>query len=264
MSLRSNICAGLATLCLVLPILPSFVQPVIAIPMLFFVPGYLVMSAVSDPQGDTLERSVLSFGTSIAISILLGLSLNYFSILDATAWSVGVGLLTLVLLPFARLERPRAIEKSLQVGPVVIIALSTSIASASLAFARSSYERYAPFDYSSFWMVPAGSDALIVGVTNHEKKPTTYAIDVTIGANLLASWATVTLRDGETWQKRLHSPTDTNVSASRRIDAKLRKTDRANSAVQRVWAFAPSTPTHVNVPLHISAGGFVSEQEAGR
>ncbi len=69
-----------ALIFIAVPILEnSIIRTILSIPMVLFIPGYLLIAALFTKKEDldTLERIVLSFGFSIAIIPLLGLLLNY-------------------------------------------------------------------------------------------------------------------------------------------------------------------------------------------
>ncbi len=68
----------------------SFIRTVLGIPVVLFIPGYMLIAALF-PRMDSLEgleRTALSIGFSIAVSSLLGLLLNF---------TIGIGLLQLLL-----------------------------------------------------------------------------------------------------------------------------------------------------------------------
>lgn len=71
---------GLSILVVFIPFLEqSAVRVVLALPVLLFLPGYALVSALFPKEGeiDLLERLALSVGLSIAIVPLIGLGLNY-------------------------------------------------------------------------------------------------------------------------------------------------------------------------------------------
>lgn len=71
---------GLAILVVFIPFLEqSAVRVILALPVLLFLPGYALVSALFPKEGeiDFLERLALSVGLSIAVVPLIGLGLNY-------------------------------------------------------------------------------------------------------------------------------------------------------------------------------------------
>ncbi|WP_406657736.1 DUF1616 domain-containing protein [Methanolobus sp. ZRKC2] len=61
------------------PQTPSFIRAVVGLPMLLFLPGYVLISALFPGKNDLegLERLVLSLGLSIVITPFIGFALNY-------------------------------------------------------------------------------------------------------------------------------------------------------------------------------------------
>ena len=94
----------LAAAAIYLPVLSaSPVRVAVALPMILFVPGYVLIAALfpSNREIDGIERVALSFGLSIAVVPLIGLALNYtpFGIrLDPIVASLSVFTLALVLM----------------------------------------------------------------------------------------------------------------------------------------------------------------------
>jgi uncharacterized membrane protein len=74
-----------AVLCIYVPLLnQSFLRVVFALPMILFIPGYVLIAALfpGREELDGIERLALSFGLSIAVVPLIGLVLNY------TPWGI--------------------------------------------------------------------------------------------------------------------------------------------------------------------------------
>jgi uncharacterized membrane protein len=74
-----------ALLCIYVPVLnQSFLRVLFALPMILFIPGYVLIAALFPGKEDLdgIERFALSFGLSIAVVPLIGLFLNY------TPWGI--------------------------------------------------------------------------------------------------------------------------------------------------------------------------------
>jgi uncharacterized membrane protein len=70
----------ITTLFIILPPLNETLhRPILGFPLVFFVPGYVFVSALfpGDDELDTIERIALSIGLSICIVIFTGFVLNY-------------------------------------------------------------------------------------------------------------------------------------------------------------------------------------------
>ena len=62
----------------------SFLRLILALPLILFIPGYVLLAALFPDSSDidAIERIVLSIGTSIIITPLIGLCLNF------TPWGI--------------------------------------------------------------------------------------------------------------------------------------------------------------------------------
>ena len=62
----------------------SFLRLILVLPLILFIPGYVLLAALfpDSTDIDTIERIVLSIGTSIVITPLIGLCLNF------TSWGI--------------------------------------------------------------------------------------------------------------------------------------------------------------------------------
>lgn len=75
----------------------SPLRVVFVLPLILFIPGYLLTAALFPARDDLdrIERTVLSFGVSIAVVPLFGFALNY------TPWGIGLDSIAVTLLAFS-------------------------------------------------------------------------------------------------------------------------------------------------------------------
>lgn len=88
---------GIAVLTIYVPYLnESPLRIVFALPVVLFIPGYALIAALfpGNEEIDTLERTALSFGLSIAVVPLIGLALNY------TPWGIRLDPIVISLVIF--------------------------------------------------------------------------------------------------------------------------------------------------------------------
>jgi len=93
----------------------SFLRLILAIPFILFIPGYVLMAALFPDSADidTIERIVFSIGTSIVLTPLIGLCLNF------TSWGIRLDPLIIsltavivVLVVIAEIRRTRTSPES--------------------------------------------------------------------------------------------------------------------------------------------------------
>ncbi len=83
--------------CIYIPVLnQSFLRVIFALPMILFIPGYVLIATLFPGKDDldSIERLALSFGLSIAIVPLIGLALNY------TPWGIRLDPIVISLAAF--------------------------------------------------------------------------------------------------------------------------------------------------------------------
>jgi uncharacterized membrane protein len=78
------------------PLSESVLRAVVGFPLVLFLPGYSLVSALfpRSDELDAIERIALSIGLSICVVVFIGLGLNY------TPWGIRLGPILLVLSAF--------------------------------------------------------------------------------------------------------------------------------------------------------------------
>jgi hypothetical protein len=192
-----------------LPILHAL----LTIPLVLFLPGYALVSAVFPTLVvPSVERLLMSVGGSIAISVLVGLGLGISPFgLNAGSWAVVLVALTLGLLVVAWVRRARAGVvgarpriASMPLRAAVLMVISVLIVADVVLGARlAATEAQAPVPVQ-LWLIPVsgaheqarlgvnsgadGGDFRIVLTTQGE---TIHSFDVTLGPE--QTWETVVL-----------------------------------------------------------------------
>lgn len=211
----------------------TVVRTVLGLLLVLFLPGYALIASLFPKKDDldTIERLVLSFGLSIAITPLIGLVLNY------TPWGIrldpilvsltGVTLLLCAVAYYRRKRTPQEDRFSVdftgfihnlqdgfqgesRTGKILSLILVLSII---LAVATTAYIIVTPKEGESFTefyiLGPEGMASdyptnlttgqegnVIIGVVNHENENTDYHLIVTSNNTVLLDQV-LTLQDGE-------------------------------------------------------------------
>lgn len=221
----------------------NFLHTALGMTMLLFLPGYALIAALFPAKNDLdgIERTVLSFGLSIAVVPLIGLSLNY------TRW--GIRLLPLLIslsififamcglaylireklpeneafeIPFRAmalelkaevLEKPESkLDKTLTVFLILSILLSVAI----LVYVVISPKEGEPFtefyilgperkadNYPTHYVM-GERGTVVVGVVNQEYRPVNYTMEVRLenkSLHLPESLQKITLAHNETLEE---------------------------------------------------------------
>ena len=198
------------------PVLLVFGGHFVAILLLLFAPGYVLVAALfpgpfseKKPEIDWIERIALSFGLSIAIVPLLGLLLNFTPwgirlvpiVTTITMFTVGMGCVAY----WRRMRLPKEQRLSLTVdvgvpewhgytmfdkGLTIVLATSIAVAGCTLAYVVLTQRPGETF--TEFYLLGPGGNAsgyptalnvsqagtVIVGIANHESQTVNYAVRV--------------------------------------------------------------------------------------
>ncbi|MDI9394634.1 MAG: DUF1616 domain-containing protein [Euryarchaeota archaeon] len=215
------IVAGLVILTDIFVLVPvlsgSFLRTVLGLLLVLFLPGYALTAALLPAKKDLdgIERAMLSFGLSIAISPLMGLGMNY------TSWGIrevpvlaGLSAFTLLICMvgfFRRLQLPETeafnvtiksfvstskTELLEETGPkgskafALLLTISILASIGSLAYVignpkeGESFTEYyilGPDKVAENYpteLAPGKSGTVIVGITNHEYRTMDYTMEI--------------------------------------------------------------------------------------
>jgi len=206
-----------AVLCIYVPVLnQSFLRVLFALPMILFIPGYVLIAALFPDKEDLdgIERLALSFGLSIAIVPLIGLVLNY------TPWGIRLDPIVISLVAFTtvmiflaqyrrslldpdrrfivpvrqmlteakgELFEPGQSRMDKALSIILIIAIVAAVATTIYVIAvPKEGEKFTEFyilgpegkaaDYPTRF--PVGQEqSLIIGIGNHEYRNVTYTVE---------------------------------------------------------------------------------------
>jgi uncharacterized membrane protein len=225
-------------LIIVIAFVPSNVLRIIlGLPIMLFFPGYTLIVALFPQKNDLniVERMALSLGLSIAVSLLIGLVLNY------TPWGIGLYpiVVSLVLFIFIasaiacyrrrRLTteegfsislnsdflRGRATSRLNKVLAIVLAALVLGVAGtlAYVIVTPKAGEKFTEFyvlgldgkaeNYPQELIV-GEEGKVILGIVNHEHEGNlVYRVEITIDSKVNDTIGPLTLPDGEKWQSEV-------------------------------------------------------------
>ena len=173
----------------------------LALPLVFLLPGYSVTAALFPNGGHGFpETLAFSLGLSLAVDIVGGLIINLtpqgFAPLPWTIFLVSV---TCAGCAIAALNRRHRLEPTsgqsrlgLSVSQVLLLGLSVVVVASAMMIVRDQAARPASAD---------GEIAFDVGVRNAESKEMNYALKVQVGETVVYELSSIALAPGETWEK---------------------------------------------------------------
>lgn len=186
--------------------------------LLFFLPGYALMALLfPETFREAVMRITLSAGFSIALVIVGGLALYLVTNrIDAQLWLFSLGSFTLATSGVTVLRRQNTRSTSpgfllLEVSDIIpLLMIILSVMAAVLLFSLnrdSNLEQQATF--TQLWIQPAAQDStrtVVIGIHNQEQKTMTYRVEASIGREIVATWASVTLSQDEEWTEWVVTP----------------------------------------------------------
>jgi hypothetical protein len=234
----------------------GWLRAVLVLPLVFFLPGYVLVAALFPGRGAGLkveERALLSIGLSLALVALGGLLLNQSPWgLQADSWAAFLGLFTLGAAVVAVLRPPRPAPgggpQGVAEGDAVPLRLlppvgvrhglafagAAAILTGAVAIAHQGAQaQRVATGFTQLWLVPAaaggaGSGALRLGLRSAEPRPATYSLRVTVDGVQTESWPVIVLAPGQTWE--------TTVAPAPRgaVEALLSRADAPQEIYRRV------------------------------
>lgn len=189
--------------------LPTVVRTLLAVPLVLFLPGYALVSALLPTFAiPAIERLLLAVGSSLALSILVGLALGFAAVpLDAVSWSVALTVVTLALIVLAWARRvhrhivgPRPSLIGMPRRGVALVVLSVLIVADVLLGVRLAASQQLEGHPTQLWLIPdeQDSDRARLGVRADDDGGR-YVIEMSTAAVELHRFE-FTLAGDQTWQ----------------------------------------------------------------
>jgi hypothetical protein len=222
----------------------GWLRAVLVLPLVFFLPGYVLVAALFPGRGAGLraeERAMLSIGLSLALVALGGLLLNQTPWgLQADSWAALLGLFTLAAAVVAVLRPPRPAPGGSPQGTAeggggaaaplrllpplgvrhgLAFAGAAAILTGAVAIAHQGAQaQRVATGFTQLWLLPSapsgtGSGALRLGLRNAEPRPETYSLRVTVDGVQTESWPAIVLAPGQTWETTVASAPQGEVEA---------------------------------------------------
>jgi len=245
-----------------LPSHPLIIGIILAVPLIFVLPGYTLTQALLCRQSpapssnlilrpslkigqpvSAVDHIILTLGLSMTIDVIIGFILNVFPIgLRALSWTISLGLVTTVFTLLAAYLRRRnhvKIEKiprlHINIYKCVLIGLAILVAAVAIWFSviRPSATQA---DFTQLWMLPSNqatnSCAVRIGVQSFEATSVTYRITVAVNGAQVNTWPSVVLAPHEEWKQLVPIPLLSTNSVY--VETRLYKLDRPETVYRDV------------------------------
>ncbi len=237
-----------------LPYHTPIVGIVLALPLLFVLPGYTLTEALFHQRSlEASHRLILGLGLSLAIDIPGGFVLNVLPAgLQGISWSVFLGLLvTIFSLLVMKLRRgaPINVQQPLRfrftIYEFILFGLALTVAILSIQYSATSIEQQPHPGFTQLWMLPStqadNSCIVRLGVRSFESTSVMYRIEVTVNGAQINMWPSVTLAPQEEWDQLVSI--DSKAIHNVYVEVKLYRLDRSAVVYRKV-----------NLTFHITRG----------
>jgi uncharacterized membrane protein len=213
------------------------------LPVLFFLPGWVLVRTVHRPaELEGVERGLLVMGLSVVSLICLGLILDLIGPgLTAGAWVVGLAALLLPLEAVATWrDRPRtAANGRLATRPrpaawrpppitLAVIGACVILATGAIAWVgRAARDQVYPA-FTQLWLVPSqgATGRYDIGVHSVERTRANFALVLSRGHRVLATYRYDGLPPGQTWRLQWSDTTMTGSSGLEPVQVRLLRDGR--------------------------------------
>jgi len=205
---------------LLLPMSQPIVGLLLALPLLFFIPGYLLTAVLL--QGislDVAHRVLLSLVMSVCIVLLSGFLLNLLpGGLNTRSWSIYLSGLSTLLGLLVMLRRWRNViyripawNMRLKFSGSILLGLALVIIGVSVYYSAMSVTNQPRPGFTQLWLLPSKDVnhtwQLKLGVHSDELAPVTYNITMSVNHTLFKSWSSITLNPKQEWDQSVLLPT---------------------------------------------------------
>ncbi|MBA2681979.1 MAG: DUF1616 domain-containing protein [Ktedonobacteraceae bacterium] len=229
-------------LCVLIPNPLPWLRTVLALPLIFVLPGYLLTELLFYWRKIApSHRLLLSLGLSIVIVILSGLLLNILaSGLQSVSWAACLSSITLLEIIVVAVRRGRIAGseikiKMLNVYEYCLFGLALSGIIFALLYARAGMAQQPHEGFTQFWIVPAGGNACAVklGMHSFESGQTAYSVSVSANDVPISTQLPDTLKAGEQVEQTLELPTGVHGETVN-VRARLYRLDRPGEVYRSV------------------------------
>jgi len=194
-----------------LPIHVTVIGVVLALPLVFLLPGYVVTEILSYKRAlNTTYSAIFSVGLSLAIDILGGFILNVFTMgLRAVSWVVLLGLLTVafsLLTAFLRrgshINERRMPVLHLRIHEYIVVGFAILVVVLSLHYSVTGVVQQPHMGFTQLWLLPAQSEkscTLRLGVRSFESTSTMYVVVMKENDKEVGVRSSIVLAPQEEW-----------------------------------------------------------------
>jgi hypothetical protein len=243
---------------------PAAVRVPLGVPLVLFLPGFVLSMALAPSRMSWAERLAQSIGISVAVCVVGGFALHLSGLgLRTESW---IPLLFAVTIAGALVARRRGrlgdeglghllarVRPRLSLRTALAVVPALVLVGLAVALARTPLPARGVAGYTTLWLLPANPapDAVQIGVSSAERGSAKYRLELRASGQV-ALVRRLTLETGEQWKVVV------DVSSfpleQRSFEALLYKADNPHSAYRRVTLVLPGSTLPPATGMWLVAG----------
>jgi uncharacterized membrane protein len=241
-----------STLIMVVLALLATPARIIALPLVFILPGY-ALTAVLFPRRtlDFLESLVFTLCLSLLVVMVGGLVLNLLpSGLNTISWAIFSGCFTLAasigalirrhgqsLFSLLELEQPQHLSIALTPRQVLLLGLAGIIVVAAIVFSIVGATRQTRAGFTQLWLLQANAKqpdtSVQLGINNKEATAMNYSLIVEMNGKVVKTWSSIHLRTDTQWNTVLPLGA-ARLAKETKVEVLLYRTDAPTTVYRHV------------------------------
>ncbi len=227
---------------------------VLALPLVFLVPGYLLLEIITQKrEHDVTAHFLLSIGLSLSMNILGGFVLNIIPVgLTTLTWSVFLGTLAIVGVLLCIVKRSRwqlHVDQRQKDLPTryefLLLTLTIYVVIFVFIYTANTIGDQKHPGFTQFWLLLDNQQSSVcimqLGIYSSEIAKTTYQIEVKENNQHLAHWSSITLAPRQQWQVKFPIAVGNAQTTRLRIEADLYRQQEPNRVYRTVQFFLSSS-----------------------
>lgn len=175
---------------------------------------FALIRALFADRFDAPLRTALTVGVFVAITLVIGIILNYTSAgITRPRWIIGYGLYTLIVSLVALGARGHysTTPITLKYSRALLLVFLAGMFGLSYVIARVGLETYPRPGFTELWILrdENAANGVRIGVTSGETEPFRYRLETRVDGTLIEAWPIIELAPGEAWEAALELPEST-------------------------------------------------------
>jgi uncharacterized membrane protein len=207
---------------------------VLALPLIFLAPGYLLIEILTQKrEHDRTTHLLLSIGLSLSIDILCGFLLNLIPMgLTPTTWGSFLAAFALACVLPCMVRRRRwqmHVDQKQKDLPTryefLLLTLTVYVVIFAFIYTTSTIENQKYPGFTQFWLLldsyQSHNCAIQLGIASSETVTTTYKVEVKENNQHIAQWSSIKLAPQQKWQESLPIALNYTQTTQFQIEADL-------------------------------------------